>query len=91
MPGFQGMTAWKGFMPGADRLILDYHPYFSFDNMDPTPLAQQATKPCAAWGGAFNQSMSDYGITIAGEWALSFTDCMSILPSSLSQPRLSER
>lgn len=28
--GFRGTTQWAGYLPGADRLILDQHPYFAF-------------------------------------------------------------
>ena len=73
--GFLGPGAWSGYMRGADRLILDSHPYFCFVQPDPTPLAQQADKPCKAWAQSFNQSIVNFGVTIAGEWSLGFNDC----------------
>jgi glucan 1,3-beta-glucosidase len=73
--GFKGTGAWDGFMKGADRLILDSHPYLCFIPQDTSPLSQQVDRPCQTWGKSFNSSLDTYGITIAGEWALSFNDC----------------
>jgi hypothetical protein len=28
--GFTGLDQWDDFLPGADRIALDYHPYFAF-------------------------------------------------------------
>ncbi|KAF8322656.1 glycoside hydrolase [Clavulina sp. PMI_390] len=72
--GFQGTAAWAGYMEGADRLALDSHPYLCFTDQDTDPLSAQTKRPCA-WGGSFNNSQSAYGVTVAGEWALSFNDC----------------
>ena len=73
---FVGIQSWSGYMRGADRLILDSHPYFCFADPDPSPLAQQVRKPCKAWAQSFNESMINFGITIAGEWSLGFIDCV---------------
>ncbi|KAF8339924.1 glycoside hydrolase superfamily [Cantharellus anzutake] len=74
--GFTGVGSWSGYMRGADRLVLDSHPYFAFGSaVDARPLAEQVYKPCTAWARGFNKSMIDFGITIAGEWSLSFNDC----------------
>jgi len=29
--GFRNTDAWVGYLPGADRLALDQHPYFAFN------------------------------------------------------------
>jgi glucan 1,3-beta-glucosidase len=73
--GFQSLSAWANYMPGSDRLILDSHPYLCFVEIDPAPLSQQLTKPCQMWGALFNSSLAAFGITVAGEWSLSFNDC----------------
>lgn len=73
--GFKGTGNWAGYMKGADRLILDSHPYLCFIDQDTSPLSEQVDRPCQTWGKAFNTSLDAYGITIAGEWALSFNDC----------------
>lgn len=73
--GFQGVSHWGGFMAGADRLVLDSHPYLCFVDQDTDPLSAQTQKPCGAWGAGFNNSLDTYGVTIAGEWAMSFNDC----------------
>lgn len=31
-PGFQGPSLFADFLPGADRLVLDQHPYLAFDS-----------------------------------------------------------
>ena len=62
-------------MRGADRLVLDSHPYFCFGPQDTSPLSEQVDRPCAAWAETYNTSMNAYGITVAGEWSLSFNDC----------------
>lgn len=74
-------------MKGADRLALDSHPYLCFVDQDTRPLAQQVNKPCSAWGSAFNSSLGEFGVTVAGEWALSFNDC-AYLGLSLVWPEL---
>lgn len=36
--GFAGLAEWADFMPGADRVAIDMHPYFAFNglpNLDP--------------------------------------------------------
>jgi len=73
--GFQGIGEWAGYMSGADRMILDSHPYLCFTDQDPSPLSEQVDKPCKAWAKAFNTSLDAYGVTVAGEWSLSFNDC----------------
>ena len=73
--GFQGTGSWAGYMSGADRLVLDSHPYLCFVDQDTSPLSEQVARPCTAWAKAFNTSMDAYGITVAGEWSLSFNDC----------------
>jgi len=73
--GFQGPGTWGDYMRGADRLALDSHPYLCFVAPDARPLSQQATKPCLSWGSSFNASQLNFGITLAGEWSLSFNDC----------------
>lgn len=62
-------------MSGADRLVLDSHPYLCFVDQDISPLSAQVNRPCQAWGASFNNSLSGFGVTVAGEWALSFNDC----------------
>ncbi|KAJ7491869.1 glycoside hydrolase superfamily [Mycena galericulata] len=48
--GFEGLSSWVGFLPGADRVILDTHPYFAFNNQpDSSPIAT-GTEPASAGG-----------------------------------------
>ncbi|KAF8322657.1 glycoside hydrolase [Clavulina sp. PMI_390] len=72
---FLNPVGWQGYMEGADRLVLDSHPYLCFANQVLSPLSEQLARPCQAWGASFNQSQNAFGVTVAGEWALSFNDC----------------
>ncbi|TFK50803.1 glycoside hydrolase family 5 protein [Heliocybe sulcata] len=84
--GFQGLGIWKDFLPGADRFILDTHPYFAFGGMQNVPIAVPdddgdnygGTWPkqaCLSWGIGQNQSQLDFGVTIAGEFSAGFNPC----------------
>ncbi|EIN07519.1 glycoside hydrolase family 5 protein [Punctularia strigosozonata HHB-11173 SS5] len=73
--GFLGLTKWAGFLPGADRIALDYHPYLCFGGQPTTPMSAQTTRPCDAWGAQMNTSMDAFGMTGAGEWSNAVTDC----------------
>ncbi|RDB14918.1 putative glucan 1,3-beta-glucosidase D [Hypsizygus marmoreus] len=71
--GFQGTSIWDGFLPGADRLALDQHPYLAFRN-DHSPPDEMAIKPCA-WAISTNQSQKAFGVTLAGEFSAAINDC----------------
>ncbi|KAK4704592.1 glucan 1,3-beta-glucosidase, partial [Phenoliferia sp. Uapishka_3] len=66
---------WMGFMNGADRIAIDSHPYLCFDTQNNDPLSYQASKPCTNWAVDMNTSTAEFGLTIAGEWALAINDC----------------
>ena len=37
--GFTSLTDWVNILPGADRIMLDTHPYFAFNgNIDTSPI-----------------------------------------------------
>ncbi|EJD37873.1 glycoside hydrolase [Auricularia subglabra TFB-10046 SS5] len=72
---FEPVSNWKDFLHGADRLILDTHPYFTFGGQDTPSIDNFPPLPCAAWGVPINASMNSFGLTIAGEWSLGFNDC----------------
>lgn len=74
---FVGVGAWPGVFPNADRLALDYHPYLCFGtgSQSNAPMSTYATTPCDSWGATMNGSMSNFGLTVAGEWSLAVTDC----------------
>lgn len=42
--GLNGVSSWEGFMNGADRMVLDTHPYFAFNG-------QPNTDPVDTWAG----------------------------------------
>ncbi|KAG7095572.1 hypothetical protein E1B28_006305 [Marasmius oreades] len=66
---------WRGFLRGGDRIALDSHPYTAFgDVQSNAEWDSQLQTPCN-WGKEFNQSMSDFGLSSAGEWSLGINDC----------------
>ncbi|KAJ6565741.1 glycoside hydrolase superfamily, partial [Mycena sp. CBHHK59/15] len=84
--GFQGVSSWAGFLPGSDRVILDTHPYFAFDqqpNDAPIATGTDASdeggvwpkQACSAWGPGINNSRSAFGVTVAGEFSNGYNDC----------------
>lgn len=62
--GFQGLSTWADFLKGADRVALDTHPYFAFDDspaLDPidTGVGSGAgglwpQRACTRWGQSMN-------------------------------------
>lgn len=52
--GFAGLSNWGGFMTGADRVVLDTHPYFAFDGSPATDPIDTGTGAGAGgtWPGA---------------------------------------
>jgi glucan 1,3-beta-glucosidase len=72
---FEGIAKWVGFLPNADRIAMDTHPYLCFGPQNPAPIAQQVNGPCTMWGPEFNTSMGAFGFTAAGEWSVAVTDC----------------
>ncbi|KAJ6528915.1 glycoside hydrolase superfamily [Mycena capillaripes] len=84
--GFQGVASWAGFLEGSDRIILDTHPYFAFNNQpnnQPIATGEDAASAggrwpaaaCSSWGGSLNTSRSQFGVTVAGEFSNGFNDC----------------
>ncbi|WVQ73642.1 hypothetical protein IAR50_003222 [Cryptococcus sp. DSM 104548] len=72
--GFSGVAAWSGFLSGADRLGLDQHPYLAFATQTTDNHTVQAKTVCT-WGGGTNDSSTQFGITIGGEWSNAINDC----------------
>lgn len=71
--GFLGLTPWKDFLPGADRIVLDTHPYVAFGGGLDAPLDHWPTAACQ--GFQVNQSLFDFGLTITGEFSAAINDC----------------
>jgi glucan 1,3-beta-glucosidase len=70
---------WGGFLPGADRIALDYHPYLAFQAQPTDTIQDHVTEPCDTWGGQLNKSMAAFGLTAAGEFSNGITDCGTFL------------
>ncbi|KAJ6533670.1 glycoside hydrolase superfamily [Mycena capillaripes] len=84
--GFDPVATWAGFLPGADRVILDTHPYFAFNQQPNDAPIATSTDPalaggvwprqaCDTWGPSFNTSLFTFGVTIAGEFSVGYNDC----------------
>lgn len=73
--GFFTRAQWAGFLPGADRIALDDHPYICFGSQSSAPMSSYATTPCTDWGSLVNTSMGAFGMTAAGEFSNAVTDC----------------
>ena len=73
--GFQGLGHYTGFMENADRISLDYHPYICFGTQSASPMSSYATRPCNDWGETMNSTMTNFGMTSAGEFSNAVTDC----------------
>ncbi|KAJ7777689.1 glycoside hydrolase family 5 protein [Mycena maculata] len=86
--GFEALSSWAGFLPGADRVVLDTHPYFAFNGQpDDAPIATGTgadpagaggpwpRQACSAWGSSINASRSAFGVTVAGEFSNGYNDC----------------
>jgi hypothetical protein len=65
--GFRSALEWEGLMPGADRFIMDIHPYVAFDEgsrADPIDVAAPDGEmggiwpglACERWGTYFNET-----------------------------------
>lgn len=86
--GFMGTAYWAGFLQGSDRIALDTHPYFAFDNHpnnQPVNVTvangsslyggQWPLLACNSWGAEMNNSREQFGVTIAGEFSNAINDC----------------
>ncbi|KAG0231831.1 glycoside hydrolase superfamily [Mortierella sp. GBAus27b] len=77
---FLGLSAWTGFLPGADRLMLDAHQYIMFDNnlmrMNSSTQLQFA---CETWGSDITTSTKVFGPTMVGEFSVATNDCATFL------------
>lgn len=72
---YWGVPDWAGFLGGADRLALDYHPYLCFSPLSPQPIESFPPQVCTMWSGTMSTSMGAFGLTGAGEWSLAWNDC----------------
>ena len=55
--GFKAHESWAGFMTGADRMVIDTHPYFAFDNTPATTPIDTGTG--AGAGGTWPKAACD--------------------------------
>ncbi|KAF8636641.1 hypothetical protein AX17_003449 [Amanita inopinata Kibby_2008] len=73
--GFYPRNSWNNFIPNADRIAIDSHPYICFGQQSNDPIASYAMTPCQTWGQVVNASLGEFGLTSAGEYSNAITDC----------------
>jgi glucan 1,3-beta-glucosidase len=73
--GFLGLSQWADWLPNADRIALDQHPYICFGGQSDSPMSTYAQTPCNDWAAGVNTSMATSGMTTAGEFSNAVTDC----------------
>ncbi|KAL0567110.1 hypothetical protein V5O48_014886, partial [Marasmius crinis-equi] len=73
--GMLSKADWVDFLPNGFRRSIDSHPYVAF-NQPQTDASWDANTgtPCT-WGKEFNDSMSAFGFSSAGEWSNAINDC----------------
>ncbi|KAF8157928.1 glycoside hydrolase family 5 protein [Crassisporium funariophilum] len=65
---FQGVRVFLGlsrFLAGADRVVLDQHPYLAF----------MGDTTSSGWAIATNQSQKAFGVTVGGEFSSAINNC----------------
>ena len=78
--GFLGTETWAGFFGGADRLVLDTHPYICFNSQPNTePVTEWAAAACNSFGPGMSASQTGFGVTVAGEFSNGYNDCSLFL------------
>jgi len=73
--GFIGIRSWYSFLPGADRISLDQHPYMIFGDQQQGTLSDIARRPCSMWAAQTMNTSLQYGFNSAGEWSAAPNDC----------------
>jgi glucan 1,3-beta-glucosidase len=72
--GFMGLPTFNGFMQGGDRIGWDLHPYNCF--VSPFgPRSGLVASACNNFASNTELGLTQYGVTIAGEWSLANNDC----------------
>jgi glucan 1,3-beta-glucosidase len=76
-------TPWLDFLPGADRMVMDQHPYLAFSGTDamrdPFSSNVYPLRACTAWRNATVNRQRTFGVTIAGEFSNGWNDCALFL------------
>lgn len=73
--GFLGQPNWAGFLPNADRIAIDIHPYICFGGQSAGPISSFIQTPCNIWASAMNTSMTAFGMSAAGEFRCAYLLC----------------
>ncbi|SAM06115.1 hypothetical protein [Absidia glauca] len=74
--GFLGLTPWKDFFKGFDRVILETHMYLIFNPyLVYMEREKQAAFPCDTWRSQLSESTRDVAPTMVGEFSYATNDC----------------
>ncbi|MCO5614260.1 hypothetical protein L7F22_068540 [Adiantum nelumboides] len=72
--GFMGLNSFTNFLQGGDRIGWDLHPYICF--IPPFgPRDSLVESACNGFMGNTDQGLSQFGVTMAGEYSLANNDC----------------
>ncbi|KAF9412056.1 hypothetical protein BGZ94_001159 [Podila epigama] len=78
--GMIGLSAWAGFLPKSDRVILDSHMYIMFnDDLMRMNTTTQLKFACETWGSDMTASVAEFGSTMVGEFSVAVNDCATYL------------
>ncbi len=73
--GFIGLQAWESFLPGADRISWDVHPYIAFTPPYTSSWNELVPRICNYFGPMMDRAQANMGVSFAGEWSLAVNDC----------------
>ncbi|KDN44691.1 glycoside hydrolase family 5 protein [Tilletiaria anomala UBC 951] len=73
--GFLGLRQWENYMPGADRIGWDVHPYIAFGPKYTDDFSKIVPGFCNAYGPQIDRALANNGLSFAGEWSPAVNDC----------------
>ncbi|KAH7107071.1 glycoside hydrolase [Auriculariales sp. MPI-PUGE-AT-0066] len=69
-------NGFAGWLPKADRLMLDRHPYLVFGDTQSNAAPETfARTPCVQWKQWTDTVSNTFGMNSAGEWSCALSDC----------------
>nr|ODN93000.1 glucan 1,3-beta-glucosidase [Cryptococcus depauperatus CBS 7855] len=72
---FIGITNWYGYLPEADRLVIDQHTYMVFQDQPQGTVDDFRKLPCQWWAASTNKTSQQFGPNVGGEWSAAWNDC----------------
>ncbi|TFL03517.1 glycoside hydrolase superfamily [Pterulicium gracile] len=72
---FLPRSTFNEWLPNADRISLDNHPYLCFNEQSSAPYSTYINTPCTAWSDNYQSVHNNFGLIVAGEFSNAITDC----------------